>query len=101
MDSHILFGRTRANFRCDCGMRMVKIIGFGRLFLHRHCSDLCHYIKNEDFGDRSLQRRTMHKLRVSRDASRDAYKMPKLRLSDGRLSIDPEGRSGGKGSCRK
>ena len=77
MDNRIVFGRTRAFFRGDCGMRMLKIIGFGRLVLHRHCSDLCHYIKNEDFGDRSLWRPTMHKQRISRDASGDAYKMPK------------------------
>ena len=71
------FGGSRAYFRCDCGKRVVKLYGFGRLFLCRHCSGLFHYSKNEGFWDRSLRQRTKHKRRLSGDASLDAYEMPK------------------------
>ena len=71
------FGGSRAYFRCDCGKRVVKLYGFGRLFLCRHCSGLFHYSKNEGFWDRSLRQRTKHKRRLSGDASLEAYQMPK------------------------
>ena len=71
------FGGSRAYFRCDCGKRVVKLYGFGRYFLCRHCSGLFHYSKNEGFWDRSLRQRTKHKRRLSGDASLDAYEMPK------------------------
>ena len=71
------FGGSRAYFRCECGKRVVKLYGFGRLFLCRHCSGLFHYSKNEGFWDRSLRQRTKHKQRLSGDASLDAYEMPK------------------------
>ena len=59
------------------GKRVVKLYGFGRYFLCRHCSGLFHYSKNEGFWDRSLRQRTKHKRRLSGDASLDAYEMPK------------------------
>ena len=68
---------SRAYFWCDCGKRVVKLYGFGRYFLCRHCSGLFHYSKNEGFWDRSLRQRTKHKQRLSGDASLDAYEMPK------------------------
>ena len=71
------FGGSRAYFRCDCGKRVVKLYGFGRYFLCRHCSGLFHYSKNEGFWDRSLRQRTKHKRRLSGDASLDACEMPK------------------------
>ena len=71
------FGGSRAYFRCNCGKRVVKLYGFGRLFLCRHCSGLFHFSKNEGFWDRSLSQRTKHKRRLSGDASLDAYEMPK------------------------
>ena len=71
------FGGSRAYFRCDCGKRVVKLYGFGRLFLCRHCYGLFHYSKNEGFWDRSLRQRTKHKRRLSGDASLEAYDMPK------------------------
>tara|TARA_R110002153_G_scaffold65121_3_gene174422 strand:+ start:6416 stop:7000 length:585 start_codon:yes stop_codon:yes gene_type:complete len=71
------FGGSRAYFRCDCGKRVVKLYGFGRLFLCRHCCGLFHYSKNEGFWDRSLRQRTKHKRRLSGDASLEAYEMPK------------------------
>ena len=71
------FGGSRAYFRCDCGKRVVKLYGFGRYFQCRHCSGLFHYSKNEGFWDRSLRQRTKHKLRLSEDASLEAYEMPK------------------------
>ncbi len=71
------FGGSRAYFRCDCGKRGVKLYGFGRLFLCRHCSGLFHYSKNEGFWDRSLRQRTKHKQRLSEDVSLEAYEIPK------------------------
>ena len=71
------FGGSRAYFRCDCGKRVVKLYGFGRHFLCRHCSGLFHYSKNEGFWDRSLRQRTKHKRRLSEDASLEACEMPK------------------------
>ena len=71
------FGGSRAYFMCDCGKRVVKLYGFGRLFLCRHCCGLFHYSKNEGFWDRSLRQRSKHKRRLSGDASLDAYEMPK------------------------
>jgi len=71
------FGGSRAYFRCNCGKRVVKLYGFGRYFLCRHCSGLFHFSKNEGFWDRSLSQRTKHKRRLSGDASLDAYEMPK------------------------
>ena len=71
------FGGSRAYFRCDCGKRVVKLYGFGRLFLCRICSGLFHYSKNESFWDRSLRQRAKQRRRLSGDASLDAYKIPK------------------------
>ena len=71
------FGGSRAYFSCNCGKRVVKLYGFGRYFLCRHCSGLFHSSKNEGFWDRSLRQRTKHKRRLSGDASLDAYEMPK------------------------
>ena len=71
------FGGSRAYFRCDCGKRVVKLYGFGRYFLCRHCSGLFHYSKNEGFWDRSLRQRTKHKRRLTDDGSLDAYDTPK------------------------
>ena len=71
------FGGSRAYFRCNCGKRVVKLYGFGRLFLCRHCSSLFYFRKNEGFWDRSLRQRTKHQRRLSGDASLEAYEMPK------------------------
>ena len=71
------FGGSRAYFRCDCGKRVVKLYGFGRYFLCRHCSGLFHYSKNEGFWDRSLRQRTKHMQRLTDDGSLDAYAIPK------------------------
>ena len=71
------FGGSRAYFSCNCGKRVVKLYGFGRHFLCRHCYGLFHYSKNESFWDRSLRQRTKHQRRLSGDASLEAYEMPK------------------------
>ena len=71
------FGGSRAYFRCDCGKRVVKLYGFGRLFLCRHCYGLFHSSKNEGFWDRSLRQRTKHQRRLTDDGSLEAYEMPK------------------------
>jgi hypothetical protein len=71
------FGGLRAYFRCDCGKRVVKVYGFGRLFLCRHCYGLFHSSKNEGFWDRSLRQRTKHRRRLSGNTSLDAHEMPK------------------------
>ena len=71
------FGGSRAYFRCDCGKRVVKLYGFGRLFLCRHCYGLFHSSKNEGFWDRSLRQRTKHQRRLTEDGSLEAYEMPK------------------------
>jgi len=67
------FGGQRAYFTCDCGKRVVKLYGFGQLFLCRHCHGLFHCSKNEGFWDRSLRQRTKHKRRLSGDT----YEIPK------------------------
>jgi hypothetical protein len=56
---------------------VVKLYGFGRHFLCRHCSGLFHYSKNEGFWDRSLRQRTKHKRRLSENASLEACEVPK------------------------
>ena len=71
------FGGWRAYFRCECSKRVVKLYGAGRLFLCRHCYGLFHCSKNEGFWDRSLRQRTKHRRRLSRDASLEAFEMPK------------------------
>jgi hypothetical protein len=71
------FGGSRAYFRCECGKRVVKLYGFGRFFLCRHCYGLFHYSKNEGFWDRSLRQRTKRKRRLTDDGSLEAYEMPK------------------------
>ena len=71
------FGGWRAYFRCECGKRVVKLYGFGRFFLCRHCYGLFHYSKNEGFWDRSLRQRTKHMQRLTDDGSLEAYEMPK------------------------
>jgi hypothetical protein len=81
------FGGSRAYFRCDCGKRVVKLYGFGWLFLCRHCSGLFHYSKNEGFWDRSLRQRTKHRRRLSGDASLDAYERPKPKGACGEKPI--------------
>ena len=94
------FGGSRAYFRCECGRRVVKLYGFGRLFLCRHCSGLFHYSKNEGFWDRSLRQRTKHKRRLSGEASLEAYEMPKPKgnvVAD--VLLPSGGRSGSRGPC--
>ena len=71
------FGGWRAYFRCECGKRVAKLYGFGRLFLCRHCYGLFHFSKNEGSWDRSLRQRTKHKRRLTDDGSLEAYEMPK------------------------
>jgi hypothetical protein len=71
------YGGSRAYFTCECGRRIVKLYGFGKHFLCRHCHGLFHSSKNEGFWDRSLRQRTKHKRRLSGDASLEAYEMPK------------------------
>ena len=71
------FEGSRAYFRCDCGERVVKLYGFGRYFLCRHCCGLFHYNKHEGFWDRSLRQRTKHQRRLTDDRSLEAYEMPK------------------------
>ena len=71
------FGGSRAYFRCDCGKRVVKLYGVSKYFRCRHCSGLFHYSKNEGFWDRSLRQRIKHRRRLSKDASLNAYEMPK------------------------
>ena len=71
------FGGQRAYFRCDCGKRVVKLYGFGRLFLCRHCYGLFNFSKNEGFWDRSLRQRTKHRRRLGTNISLDALGVPK------------------------
>ena len=78
------FEGSRAYFSSNSGKRVVKLYGFGRLFLCRHCSGLFHYSKNESFWDRSLRQQKKHKRRLSGGASLEAYEIPK-----------PKGRGGG------
>ena len=71
------FGGSRAYFSCNCGKRVVKLYGFGRHFLCRHCYGLFHCSKNEGFCDRSLRQRTKHKQRLTNDGSLGVYEISK------------------------
>jgi len=67
------FGGWRAYFRCECGKRVVKLYGFGQLFLCRHCYNLPYSSKNVGFWDRSLRQRDKHRVRLSGNASTEAF----------------------------
>ena len=53
--------------------RVVKLYGFGRYFLCRHCSGLFHFSKNEGRWDRALRQRSKQRRRLSRNVGLEAY----------------------------
>jgi len=67
------FGGWRPYFRCECNRRVVKLYSGGRLFLCRHCYNLPYSSKNEGFWDRSLRQRDKHRVRLSGNASTEAF----------------------------
>jgi hypothetical protein len=67
------FGGWRPYFRCRCNRRVVKLYSEGRLFLCRHCYNLPYSSKNEGFWDRSLRKRDKHRVRLSGNASTEAF----------------------------
>ena len=67
------FGGWRSYFRCACNRRVVKLYSEGRLFLCRHCYNLPYSSKNEGFWDQSLRQRDKHRVRLSGNATTEAF----------------------------
>ena len=67
------FGGWRPYFRCACNRRVVKLYSAGQLLLCRHCYNLPYSSKNEGFWDRSLRQRDRHRVRLSGNASTEAF----------------------------